>query len=747
MPIEVELPDGRIVEFPDGTSRDTMKAALQRYTAPKPRQGDGSMLMRQQAPQQAPEQRVRQQLQAATKPKGIPTTPEWMRRDMAQADARRARMAEPSPVTGLPQDHYLAQALGGAGDATQHALGNTVHGAAQLLSRGLEWGADTLGFDGAAQWLRETNDADQQALAQRQADYEARNADRTTAGRIGQGVGLTVGTVAPFAGGPLANRLSQAGTTVARAVPASAPVTGQAVNFGTQGALAAATQPVTEGDYWQGKGEQVQTGGLFGAAMPVAANVPGALRSGGSGLLRYVVRGGENNRQAMEQGLARFAATGEAPTLGQVGPARTRYVEAALRNVPGGAGVMRNRLEAQGEGIGRAVDNLAGTLSPATGAERGGRAVQRGITGPSGFMSRIRQKSGELYDEVERLLPPSTGVTANNTVTTLRQLTAPIPGADRTSGVLANSKVASIAQSFQDDLAANGGQISYESMKQLRSRLGELVADSALNPEISTRQLRQLYGAMSEDMRLAAMSTGNPAAMRAADRANAYHRASMQRVEDLERVIDRNGGPEAVYRTLFTNSREGGTTIRQVMRSLDDEGKKQLAAVTLRRMGRANPSAQDELGEAFSPETFLTNWNRMSPQARNAMFDGFGPTFRKDLDDIVASTALIRQSNQTLANPSGTAATQMQGAAYLGAGGALALGNPGTAASIIGTVIVSNGSARLFASPRFVNWLAQQTKLPASKLPEQMQILARLAEQDEAAAEAYQLLTEQAVNQ
>lgn len=33
MPIEVELPDGTIAEFPDGTSNATMEMALSRYRA------------------------------------------------------------------------------------------------------------------------------------------------------------------------------------------------------------------------------------------------------------------------------------------------------------------------------------------------------------------------------------------------------------------------------------------------------------------------------------------------------------------------------------------------------------------------------------------------------------------------------------------------------------------------------------------------------------------------------------------
>jgi len=192
-------------------------------------------------------------------------------------------------------------------------------------------------------------------------------------------------------------------------------------------------------------------------------------------------------------------------------------------------------------------------------------------------------------------------------------------------------------------------------MKRLRTQVGELVDDSVLSPDTSTRQLRALYAAMSDDLTTAVKATGDAKAAQAVSRANNYYRAGMQRVEALERVIDRSGGPEAVYRAMFTNSREGGTTLRRVMQSLDGAQQKDLAAATLRRLGRANPSAQDELGEVFSPETFLTNWNKMAPEAKNALFDRFGSTYRGDLDKIAAATSRAREAASVLANPSGTA--------------------------------------------------------------------------------------------
>jgi hypothetical protein len=185
---------------------------------------------------------------------------------------------------------------------------------------------------------------------------------------------------------------------------------------------------------------------------------------------------------------------------------------------------------------------------------------------------------------------------------------------------------------------------------------------------------------------------------------------------------------------MFNNSREGGTTIRRVMQSLAPQQQKDFAAATLRRLGRANPSNQDEMGEVFSTERFLTNLGNMSPQARSAIFDRFGPQFRRDLERITAATARIRQANDVAGNPSGSAQAVAQFTAYGGLGvSALAL-EPTAFGLISAGLASSNLAGRAFTNPRIVNWMAAQTQAPTSALPAAIAQLQRIAETDEDAA-------------
>lgn len=456
--------------------------------------------------------------------------------------------------------------------------------------------------------------------------------------------------------------------------------------------------------------------------------------------LRRTIRGGEAGRAQMRQNIDAFSTAGATPTIGQAAPSNAaKVVEARLRGAPGSVGLMTQRLNTQAEDIGRSVNRLADSLSLSAGAEKGGTAIIRGITGDGGFMERFRATTGALYDEVERLLPPSTTVPAQSSVAMLRSLTAPVQGAQRTAKVLQNAKVASIAKAFADDLAENNGQLPYASLKALRTEVGNLMDDSALSPDVSVRQLSRLYGAMTEDMTRAAVATGDPDTIRAANRANMFYRVGQKRVEALQSALSREaGGPEAVYKAMFNNSREGGTTIRRVMQSLAPQQQKDFAAATLRRLGRANPSNQDEMGEVFSTERFLTNLGNMSSEARGAIFDRFGPQFRRDLERITAATARIRQANDVAGNPSGSAQAAVQFTAYggLGASALYAIGGADpTAFGLISAALASsNVAARAFTSPRVVNWMAKQTQAPTSALPAALAQLARIAETDEDAA-------------
>ncbi|WP_312237302.1 hypothetical protein [Stenotrophomonas sp.] len=286
------------------------------------------------------------------------------------------------------------------------------------------------------------------------------------------------------------------------------------------------------------------------------------------------------------------------------------------------------------------------------------------------------------------------------------------------------------------------GKLPYEALRKLRTLVGGELENTSLVSDVPRSKWKAVYAALSQDMEAAATT---PEAKRALDRANRYFNARATRIDDIDRVIDRNGGPEKIYQAVMGGVKDGGSTLRSVMQSLPEEGQKAVTAAALRRMGLANPGAQDAAGETFSAATFLTNWNKASPEARRALFDRYGPGFSSDLDKVAKVAERIKEGGQAIANPSGTARQGAQFAYWGGLLGSIFSGNLGTAGLIGAGGAGANLLARAVTNPRIVKWMARNTETPVGAIPAQINVLKRIGAEndDQDAVELANALSEQ----
>lgn len=272
-------------------------------------------------------------------------------------------------------------------------------------------------------------------------------------------------------------------------------------------------------------------------------------------------------------------------------------------------------------------------------------------------------------------------------------------------------------------------RLPYEALTKLRTLVGNEIDNYSLVDNVPRSKWKALYGALSKDMEAAAAT---PEARAAWQRANNYYNARLKRLEVIDSTVNKNGGPEKVFNAIYSSAKDGDTTLRAVMQSLPKESQRDLTAAFVRRLGRANPGAQTAEGDAFSAATFLTNWNRISPEAKRTLFDRHGPMFSANMDRIAKVASNLREGSSTFANPSGTAAATAQTAGITSFVMSFMTGNPGLAAGIAGAAGGSNLWARAMTNPRFVAWLAEQTKAPVGAIPAQMNVLRGIAErQDE----------------
>lgn len=556
-----------------------------------------------------------------------------------------------------------------------------------------------------------------------------------------------------------------AGASSALTAPAVGASVAPAVTGGITGGLS--TQLAAE----LGAPPAVQA--LAGMAGGVA---PELVRAGAGEAIRRAVRGGESGRQRMAETVDTFEQAGTTASVGQAAQnRRSRSLESLLGRTPGAAGRMARVAATQADDLGSTAERVAARLAPKASGEQAGRAVTRGM---SDFVDDFKASSEALYNQLDTHIPLNARVDVSATRRALDALNADIPGAKNLSQFFKNAKIKGIQRALDEDLMAapleddlvsqvvldmvrradpvkarqmlegfRDGKLPYEAVKKLRTLVGREISDSTLVSDVPKSKWKALYAALSEDISAAAKQAG-PEAVRSLNRANTFYKAGMKRIETVQSVIDKAGGPEAVFRAATAGTKEGATTLRAVMQSLPDDGRRMVAATVIRRLGLAKPGMQNELGERFSTETFLTNWNNLSPEAKRALFDRFDPAMRDNLDAIAKSAANIREGSAVFRNPSGTAQATTQAATAATFALSVLSGQWGVAGMTVGLAGLANVSARAMTSPQFVRWLAQSTRLPADFAPAAINRLAQQAavSDDPVMKETAALLT-QSMNQ
>lgn len=473
-----------------------------------------------------------------------------------------------------------------------------------------------------------------------------------------------------------------------------------------------------------------QAAELVGQMAPVgiAAAAPNAIRN--------LLVGGPAARSAMQDNINLFAKAGATPTVGQATPSTLgRVIESGVERAPLASAPFIDAAERIADDLARTVASTADNISTRSGSDVAGRVIKQGLIGKGGFSDRFAAKGGQLFDNASRFVPPSTPVSPQNLSRTLDEVIAPIRGAENVSGELANPKLIRIRDRLTADLGEDG-TIPFEALKQLRTRIGKQISSFSMVDDIPRAELKRIYGALTKDMRDAFAASPDPKALKAFDRANKFWKSGMIRIDDFLERLAGKAEPEAIFRNL-TRGTDGATKVRSVMRSLRPGEREIVAAEAMRRLGRAKPGQQSDLGELFSPETFLTNWNSLPKESKTALFSST-PKLRAysgDLDAVASVASRIRQDARTLANPSGTAAALTNAAPMIGTVTAVATGNIGTAAAIVTGAAAANGTARLFTSPGFVRWLAKTSKVPVAQLANATARLAESVSNEDAAVQ------------
>ena len=462
--------------------------------------------------------------------------------------------------------------------------------------------------------------------------------------------------------------------------------------------------------------------------------IPGAGRAAATSATRGLMRG--TDPKTVQQNIDMYAKAGGSPTVGQASErGLPQFIEGGSRNVPGAAGPVNRNITAGNQAYAETAEELANRIAGRVTSEKAGRVIQSGIKGEGGFIDRFRSTVEKNYDRVDDFIDTAIPIEPRKTMEYFDAPSSMAANAPRTASALASDYMKRLGLSLSEDTEQylmKYGDIGlpYAAMKEIRSAVGRKLDEVALVSDAPQAELKGLYGALSDDMRNAVESYGGPGGIKALNRAESYYKAGRSRIDDIAHVVNKSGGPEKVFESAISGTKEGATVFRQVMRSLKPDERDVVVGNLIRRMGKATPGQQNAAGDKFSINTYLTNWNRLSPEAKATMF---GSTDKQVVEatNALAGVAENIANTSKMQNYSGTAQNIAALGALATATGSLAAGHVWPAVSLAVGVGGANLGSRLMTNKNFVTWLAKSTQAPKSAVPTLMNDLVQMAEETE----------------
>lgn len=416
-----------------------------------------------------------------------------------------------------------------------------------------------------------------------------------------------------------------------------------------------------------------------------------------------------------------FANAGVTPSAGAVtGNRATQIIEKGIGNTPGGARTMQEQARTQIDEVRAEAERIARAIGPGGTTQEVGGVIKEGARKAG---ERFDTRVGELSDKIASHIGRDTRVPVQNVEAVIAEMEAAVAAAPATRGPQLQAALDELKAVAQD--AASGG-IPFQALRDARSALGAALKRpdvSGYNPKAEAA-LNRVYGTLSEDIYAAARAAG-PDAEKALATHDRYVRFNRNiNLPALQKVADK-GTDEEAFKYAMGQAKDGGSRLFALRRSLAPEEWDVVSSSVFSKLGRAKPGGQGATDLAaepseFSINSFLTNWNALSPEARRALFAGTRyQGLHPEIQGLTRVVDRLKEADK-MANFSGTTRNQVVAGGLGSAGTALVMGSPeGAGAVLLGGTVAPWVAAKLMTSPRFINWLTG-TVNAASRQPEEL---------------------------
>jgi hypothetical protein len=400
----------------------------------------------------------------------------------------------------------------------------------------------------------------------------------------------------------------------------------------------------------------------------------------------------------------------------------SKMFETLLSNMPisntviGGAG---DKIQ---KDLGEQVVNISNKLvdGPTQFNISPGTIIQSGV---DNAIVKFKTKSNKLYDDALSIVSEkgadSTKVGINQFREVLDKVGAGKLVVRNKAGEIADVKPSKLQSKFLFDLRneiigqiQEKGFLTFKELREYRTLLGQRITNKNLIDDVATKDLKELYGALSEDLKVFLKDTDKKAYSKYI-RADGYYKSGNKRINDVLSNVNKVD-QERVFGYLLNRSQEGAKYISTIKKSLTADEFSIVQNRAIQQLGKMKAGQAGDIDsldytDYFSSENFLTNWNKLDSKAKDFLFSSSKyKNLKQDLDYIAKASEKIRESGKIYANPSGTASSIV---GQLSITGAAVGGDLFGWWNVFQLGLFSTIGAKGLTDPKLVSWLANGTKL------------------------------------
>ena len=320
------------------------------------------------------------------------------------------------------------------------------------------------------------------------------------------------------------------------------------------------------------------------------------------------------------------------PTIGLATQSPTvQFIEKVMINSPLGVGAFTKKVKEFNDGVSNAVKII--------GNKYGSGNVEKDIIGKrllggvQDYAEKVRKETDRLYGKLDEVFP-------NRVNTPNLQIVQDELKDDLAEGGIksAITPVLNIVSDLQK-ASKNKEGLTILTLHKRRSELLSMLRNTkseGMNNEVIRTSIKKAIDAIESDMKSGIEAVGSKKALKAYEDASKYVRETKGELkgsltdildfgdsEKFDRIFNLAIGPSALS--------GGGEKIKKILKNLKPEDKNELASSILFRLGVKNPDGT-LLEEGFSPNTFITNWGKISKSAKDEIFGNTG--LRKNIDDL-----------------------------------------------------------------------------------------------------------------